>query len=242
MHVNMADSPIPVPDSRLPPDSPLVMKNSRHPITEAGFDTIVADARRRGLDGARDRARRSPTRGSRRPPPLDQPCHKIERHNAGGRDLARLPRPRDDAARDGPGRRRPTATCSNATVFRDVEAEPARTRLGRGLRPRPSAGAPSQGPARPARPDDRRRCQIDRHRSPSLTANRGDDHRGRSGQSSGLDAPTCLDLNYLVTMRLANCHSRADPRSTSAGMLHSLADLPMTSAPNSPAASRLDRP
>ena len=42
MHVNMADSALPVPRLSIDPDSPMVMKNSRHPITEAGFDSIVA--------------------------------------------------------------------------------------------------------------------------------------------------------------------------------------------------------
>src|SRR5437764_964824 len=41
MQVNMADSAIPLPRLALPPDSPLVLRNSRHPITEAGFETIV---------------------------------------------------------------------------------------------------------------------------------------------------------------------------------------------------------
>ncbi|WP_435015293.1 DUF1571 domain-containing protein [Tundrisphaera sp. TA3] len=42
IHVNMADSAIPVPRISLPPDNPMVMRNSRHPITEAGFDSIIA--------------------------------------------------------------------------------------------------------------------------------------------------------------------------------------------------------
>lgn len=42
MHVNMADSKLPLPRLSIAPDSPMVMKNSRHPITEAGLDPIVA--------------------------------------------------------------------------------------------------------------------------------------------------------------------------------------------------------
>ncbi len=41
LHINMADSLIPVPRMSLSPTSPLVMKNSRHPITEAGFDQVI---------------------------------------------------------------------------------------------------------------------------------------------------------------------------------------------------------
>ena len=33
---------LPIPRLSIPPDSPMVMRNSRHPITEAGFDSIVA--------------------------------------------------------------------------------------------------------------------------------------------------------------------------------------------------------
>jgi Protein of unknown function (DUF1571) len=39
MHVKMANRAL--PRLTLPPESPLVMKNSRHPVTEAGFDSIV---------------------------------------------------------------------------------------------------------------------------------------------------------------------------------------------------------
>ncbi|MEJ7637457.1 MAG: DUF1571 domain-containing protein [Singulisphaera sp.] len=39
MHVNMADSRLPVPRLSLPPDTPLVMHNTRHPNTPAGVAT-----------------------------------------------------------------------------------------------------------------------------------------------------------------------------------------------------------
>jgi hypothetical protein len=39
MHVKMANPAL--PRLAFPPDSPMVMKNSRHPVTEAGFDSIV---------------------------------------------------------------------------------------------------------------------------------------------------------------------------------------------------------
>ncbi len=42
MHVNMADSAIPVPRLTIAPDSPMVLRNSRHPVTEAGFDPLIA--------------------------------------------------------------------------------------------------------------------------------------------------------------------------------------------------------
>ena len=42
MHVKMAPTLVPLPRISMAPDSPLATHNSRHPITEAGFDTIVA--------------------------------------------------------------------------------------------------------------------------------------------------------------------------------------------------------
>jgi hypothetical protein len=39
MHVKMANSAL--PRLSLPPESPMVMRNSRHPVTEAGLDSIV---------------------------------------------------------------------------------------------------------------------------------------------------------------------------------------------------------
>ena len=43
MHINAADSVIPVPPIKMPVDNPMVLRNARHPITEAGFETIVAN-------------------------------------------------------------------------------------------------------------------------------------------------------------------------------------------------------
>lgn len=41
MHIHMGDSMIPVPDMKMAPDNPMVMRSSRHPITEAGFEPIL---------------------------------------------------------------------------------------------------------------------------------------------------------------------------------------------------------
>ena len=43
MHVKMAPSLVPLPRISMPPDSPLATRNSRHPITEAGFESILAN-------------------------------------------------------------------------------------------------------------------------------------------------------------------------------------------------------
>ncbi len=82
LHVHMGDSPIPVPTLSIAPDSAMVMKNSRHPITEAGFDAIVKTLET-GLS--------APAAGStltyvglETPAAVGRACHKIERHNAAG--------------------------------------------------------------------------------------------------------------------------------------------------------------
>ena len=41
MYVNSGNSALPLPRMSIPVDSPLALRNSRHPITEAGFDTIL---------------------------------------------------------------------------------------------------------------------------------------------------------------------------------------------------------
>ncbi len=76
MHVRMAESLIPVPNLALAPDSPLVMRSSRHPITEAGFDTII-----RALEKSIVAGRTDPTKvgypGIETPPLVGRPCHKL---------------------------------------------------------------------------------------------------------------------------------------------------------------------
>ncbi|HEY2156765.1 MAG TPA: DUF1571 domain-containing protein, partial [Isosphaeraceae bacterium] len=82
LHVHMCDSPIPVPNLSMAPDSVMVMKNSRHPITEAGFDAIVKTLEM-GLSAPAAGSTLSYI-GVETPPAVGRPCHKIERHNAAG--------------------------------------------------------------------------------------------------------------------------------------------------------------
>jgi hypothetical protein len=86
MRINMADSPIPIPPLALPPDSPLVLRNSRHPITEAGFETIITNLRstiEENKGGNRSRGQIT-YGGSEQPEQLDHSCHKIVRVTATG--------------------------------------------------------------------------------------------------------------------------------------------------------------
>lgn len=82
LHVHMGDSLVPVPNLSLPPDSPLVMKNSRHPITEAGFDALVTTLEH-GVTGQPDGSSTT-YKGMETPTAVGHACHKIERHNAAG--------------------------------------------------------------------------------------------------------------------------------------------------------------
>jgi hypothetical protein len=86
LQVNMADSRIPMPRISLPPDSPLALRNSRHPITEAGFDTIVGNLEKTIEENRLGNFAhgRIAYEGREQPAPLDHPCHKIKRVTASG--------------------------------------------------------------------------------------------------------------------------------------------------------------
>jgi hypothetical protein len=81
MHVNVANSAIPIPRMTIPVDSVLATRNSRHSITEAGFDTIFdnlsgqidAQGRPTGIDGRLTYKGLQPVDG------LDHPCHLVQR-------------------------------------------------------------------------------------------------------------------------------------------------------------------
>jgi hypothetical protein len=86
MQVNMVDSAIPMPRLSLPPDSPLILRTSRHPITEAGFETILANLQKTiDENGRGDQSHgRISYDGLERPHALDQACHKISRVTSNG--------------------------------------------------------------------------------------------------------------------------------------------------------------
>lgn len=81
MHVNMANAAIPMPRMSLPVDSPLALRNSRHAITEAGFDTIL-DNLIQQLEGPGKTpppGGRLTYKGLHKPENMDQTCHLIQR-------------------------------------------------------------------------------------------------------------------------------------------------------------------
>jgi len=86
MHVKMAGSRVPVPPLALAPNSPLALRTSRHPITEAGFDTIL-DHLQAALTLSR---RKDPDAGvltdggPETPGELGRPCRKLVRKKPDG--------------------------------------------------------------------------------------------------------------------------------------------------------------
>jgi hypothetical protein len=86
MYVNMGNSSLPLPRMSIPVDSPMALRNSRHPITEAGFDAIIANLVA-NLDPSSPSARSQGImvyKGIEKPRGLDQPCHLIERRSPKG--------------------------------------------------------------------------------------------------------------------------------------------------------------
>lgn len=81
MYVNMADSSLPIPRMSIPVDSPLALRNSRHPITEAGFETILGNlmkyANPETVDTARDG--KLTYKGLQPPRGMTERCHLLER-------------------------------------------------------------------------------------------------------------------------------------------------------------------
>lgn len=80
MHVHMGKGSL-VPRMNLAPDSPLVLRNSRHPITEAGFEPILADLERAIQDPNYGTLA---SLGTAAPAPLDRPHPGVARTNAAG--------------------------------------------------------------------------------------------------------------------------------------------------------------
>ena len=91
--VHMPSTAIPLPVMKIPVDSPLVMRNSRHAITEAGLDTIVENLRKseRGGDATPAHRRGLSYKGTEKPAGLDRTCHHFVRLTAIGRNVECLP-------------------------------------------------------------------------------------------------------------------------------------------------------
>ena len=160
LQVNMADSKIPIPRLTLPPNSPLALRNSRHPITEAGFDTIVRNLTKtieenRAGDESHGRISYA---GIEQPAPLDHPCYKIVRVTATGETWQVFLDPESKL---------PTMVQANAAngdlleryLFRSVEADPAELTASNAFDPNARWGE-SKGLLPPHSPERVRRATL----------------------------------------------------------------------------------
>lgn len=79
LQVNMADSVVPVPRLSIPTDSPMALSRSRHPITEAGLDTIVSRLENslKLYQAGDPSVGRLTYGGLETPPEVEHACHKI---------------------------------------------------------------------------------------------------------------------------------------------------------------------
>jgi hypothetical protein len=69
---------------KIPVDSPLIMKNSRHSIAEAGLDTIIENLRKSQDDSRKTNLGRLDYHGIQKPPGLDRPSHVFSRRSPAG--------------------------------------------------------------------------------------------------------------------------------------------------------------
>ncbi len=75
-----------LPSVRIAVDNPLVMKNSRHTIAEAGFETILANLQKSQKDqqNAGPRGASLAYKGLEKAAGVDRPCHHFIRHTPSG--------------------------------------------------------------------------------------------------------------------------------------------------------------
>jgi hypothetical protein len=84
--VHQPSTAVVLPSMKIPVDSPLVMKNSRHKITEAGFDTILESLRKaqESAGGERSAGPRLIYKGLETPDGNDRPCHHFLQRSTNG--------------------------------------------------------------------------------------------------------------------------------------------------------------
>jgi Protein of unknown function (DUF1571) len=83
IYVHQPQTAVVVPSVKIAVDSPLVMKNSRHTIAEAGFETILANLQKSQQDAATARPGAGlDYKGLEKTAGVDQPCHHFIRRTA----------------------------------------------------------------------------------------------------------------------------------------------------------------
>jgi hypothetical protein len=86
IYVHQPQTAVVVPSMKIAVDSPLVMKNSRHTIAEAGFETILANLQKSQRDSATDKPGPASLdyKGLETTAGVDRPCHHFIRRTASG--------------------------------------------------------------------------------------------------------------------------------------------------------------
>ena len=134
MYVNMANSALPIPRMSIPIDSPMVLRTSRHPITEAGFDTIFKTWTAQGnAAGTSTGTAGSCTRGSSGPKGRICPATSSSGPRRKGRPGRSTSTPRPDAR--GGGGIPAGGGADRAIHLPDLKAESRRTGLGAAFDP-----------------------------------------------------------------------------------------------------------
>ena len=84
--VHVANTAISIPTMKIAVDNPMVMRNSRHPITDAGFDTIIDNLRKARTTTTGEQGNRDSLtyKGVETPPGLDAPSHHFVRRTLSG--------------------------------------------------------------------------------------------------------------------------------------------------------------
>jgi hypothetical protein len=86
MHIRMGESLLALTRLSMAPDSPIALKSGRHPITEAGFETIIGnleDGLRKQKAGDQSGGRLT-YGGLEKPEGVDKACHKVVRLTPAG--------------------------------------------------------------------------------------------------------------------------------------------------------------
>ena len=86
LFVHMPSTPISLPVMKIAVDSPMVTRNSRHSITEAGLDTIIDNLRKAERDGDTKSSKSGVLSydGKKKPAGLDRVCHQFVRRTSSG--------------------------------------------------------------------------------------------------------------------------------------------------------------
>ena len=189
IYVHQPATAVVMPSMKIAVDSPLVMKNSRHTIADAGFDTILANLQksRQAADAGKTGRPDLEYKGLEKTAGLDRPCHHFVRHTAAGEtwNIYLDPRsllPRLVLAENAQGE------MLERYVYSDIRENPTDLASAGGLRSRRTLGR-RQGPLFADRQGRRRvQCAKQQRIDDALTAKLTHD-RAQCGRETSIREP-----------------------------------------------------